>query len=241
MQVDERPTAKTGARDKGRGLLIGIAAAAVILIGGLIVINTGEDDVATPAPNATQLTGDFHPIAPGAYFVDTDVIASTTLRGTFVIETNEWDGFQNGFVDIGDEIEASLLVLEVDRVWEAPCDGGAPSAAATSAKGLADQFAAMPGVNTVEGLTPVSAFGRDGYHLVLEVPESCNVVEPSIWSGAAFLFDIRTYGKGDLVEYWFLDVEGTPVMVEATQWYSRLSEEEMAELRAVLDTLVITP
>jgi hypothetical protein len=46
---------------------------------------------------------------------------------------------------------------------------------------------------------------------------------------------------GDIAEYWFLDVEGTPVMVEATQWSSLPTEEEVAELRAVVDTLVITP
>ena len=46
--------------------------------------------------------------------------------------------------------------------------------------------------------------------------------------------------EGHVVEYWFLDVEDTPVMVEAS-WVPRPSEEEVAELQAVLDTLVITP
>ena len=46
--------------------------------------------------------------------------------------------------------------------------------------------------------------------------------------------------EGQLVEYWFLDVEGTPVMIEASR-FPDSSEEEVAELEAVLDTLVITP
>ena len=36
--------------------------------------------------------------------------------------------------------------------------------------------------------------------------------------------------EGQVVEYWFLDVEDTPVMVEAT-WVPSSSEEEVAELQ----------
>jgi hypothetical protein len=43
-----------------------------------------------------------------------------------------------------------------------------------------------------------------------------------------------------MLEYWFLDVEGAPVMIEAT-WFPSSPEEDLAELRGVLDTLVITP
>ena len=113
--------------------------------------------------------------------------------------------------------------------------------AGTSAKALADQFAAMSGVITREALTPVSAFGHDGYHLVFEVPGDCPDDRPGGWSSPAFFVTDRTYGDGNIVEYWFLDVEGNPVMVEATQWSSPPNEEAEAELRAVLDTLVITP
>jgi hypothetical protein len=134
-----------------------------------------------------------------------------------------------------------MMVLEVEHVSKAHCDGGALAPAGTSAKALADQFAAMSGVITREALTPVSAFGRDGYHLVLEVPGNCPNDRPGGWSSPAFFHTDRTYGDGNSVEYWFLDMEGTPVMVEATQWSSDPTEEEVAELRAVLDTLVITP
>jgi hypothetical protein len=47
------------------------------------------------------------------------------------------------------------------------------------------------------------------------------------------------------VEYWFLDVEGTTVMVEATRPPETTDEEAATELNTdldtVLDTLVITP
>ena len=246
MQIDDRPGTEVPAdRNRERGPLVGIAAAAVILIVGLVFFLTRDNaQVAEPAPNATGVIGEeAHPIAPGAYFTDTDGDEGTTTRGTFVIEGNEWEGFQGGVLEVneGGDIDVSMLVLQVDRVWEAPCDGGASAPAGTSTKALADQFAAMPGFTTREGLTPVSAFGRDGYHLVLEVRVNCAGNDPNVWSSPAFFATDRSYGVGDIVEYWFLDVEGTPVMVEATQWSSLSTEEEVAELRAVLDTLVITP
>lgn len=245
MQTDSRQTTEERGHSRWSGAIIGIAVAAAILIGGAIFLLTKDDTpVAEPAPNATRLIGeDLHPIAPGAYFADTDGDEGTTTRGTFVIEGNEWAGFNGGVLDDneGGDIAVSMLVLQVDRVWEAPCDGGASAPAGTSAKALADQFAAMPGFTTREGLTPVSAFGRDGYHLVLEVRVNCAGNDPNVWSSPAFFATDRSYGLGDIVEYWFLDVEGTPVMVEATQWSSVSTEEEVAGLRAVLDTLVITP
>ena len=44
-----------------------------------------------------------------------------------------------------------------------------------------------------------------------------------------------------MVEYWFLDVEGTPVMIEASWAPGSSPEEDVTELQDVLDTLVITP
>jgi hypothetical protein len=244
MQTDNRQTTDQPGQNRWSGPIIGIAVAAAILIASAIFFLTNDDPpVATPAPNATRLSGeDVHTIAPGAYFADTDGDQGTTTRGTFVIE-NEWGGFQGGVLknNEGGDIAVSMLVLQVDRVWEAPCNGGASAPAGTSAKALADQFAAMPGLTTLEGLAPVSALGRDGYHLVLEVPANCAGSDPNVWSSPAFFATDRSYGVGDIAEYWFLDVEGTPVMVEATQWSSLPTEEEVAELRAVVDTLVITP
>lgn len=251
MQVDDRQMAQEHRSNRWRGPLIGIAAAAVVLIVGVVYIYTNRDPVAAPAPNATELPGEFQPIAPGAYFVDTDGNEETATRGTFVIEGSGW--WQSlgagalreapaGSVDSG--LYVALMVVEVDQVWEAPCEGGASAPAGTTAKALGDQFAAMPEFITREGLAPVSAFGRDGYHLVLEVPGGCTDGESAnVWTGG--VWGERNYqAEGQIVEYWFLDVEGTTVMVEATR-PPESSEEIVTELSAALDTLletlVITP
>jgi hypothetical protein len=43
-----------------------------------------------------------------------------------------------------------------------------------------------------------------------------------------------------MLEFWFLDVDGTPILVEASSFRTS-SEEDLAALQSVLDTLVITP
>jgi hypothetical protein len=239
MQVDDRPVAEDRGKGRWRGPLIGIAAAAVVLIAGVIYISTDQDPVAAPAPNATEVPGDFQPIAPGAYFVDTDGNEETTTRGTFVIEGSGWLGFGAGVLKDpeDDDIYINLLVLEVDRVWEAPCDGGATLAAGTTTAELADQFATN-GFSVREAVAPVNAFGHNGHHVILEVPAGCAGSAFNVWGGPTWE---RYYqAEGQIVEYWFLDVEGTTVMVEAS-WFPESSEEDVAEQRALLDTLVVTP
>jgi hypothetical protein len=55
------------------------------------------------------------------------------------------------------------------------------------------------------------------------------------------VWDERYYQTPEqTIELWFLDVEGTPVLVEATRSASS-AEADIAELEVVLDTLVITP
>ena len=243
MQTDDRVMVDGGSENRWRGPLVGIAAAAVILIGAAIFfLSNDEPPVATPAPNATELPGEFEPIDPGAYYGDTDGDVATTIRGTFVIEGSGWQSLGVGAwrqrVDNGPYI--AFFVTEIDQVWESACGPvGAVQAAATTAEGLADQLAAT-GLTITEAPAPVSAFGHEGHHLAAEVPAGCHSNENlSIWSSPAW--GGRYYQtEGQPVEYWVLDVEGTPVFVEAS-WFPESSDEDVAELRAVLDTLVITP
>jgi hypothetical protein len=243
MQIDDKPGTEVQAdRNRRRGPLVGIAAAAVILIAGLVFFLTrNETPVAEPAPNATQLTPDmeFEPIAPGAYFVDTDGDEATTPRGTFVIEGSGWAAFHPGAFYSVTQDDVGLMVAEVDKVGAPACGAGPElQPAGTSAEGLANQFAAA-GFIVQEAVASVSAFGHSGYHLVVEVPPGCDGDPNWAWEGPTFG---RYYHQspGQMVEYWFLDVEGTPVMVEAS-WMAKFEEEDVAPLRAAIDTLVITP
>jgi hypothetical protein len=241
MQTDDRQVVEARKGNRWSGPLIGVAVAAVILVGGAIFIATNQDQVATPAPNATELTleMEFQPIEPGAYFADTDLDESTSTRGTFVIESNGWQGTAAGALKqpVDDGPYISLLIAEVDQVWASACDAGStPQAAATTAEGLANQFVAAG--FTTGALTPVNAFGHEGYHLATGIRASCISDDFTVWEGPNR--DYRSYGGEETLEYWFLDVEDTPVLVEAS-WIPQSPDEDVAELRAMLDTLVITP
>jgi hypothetical protein len=243
MQIDERPGTEVPAdRNRRLGPLVGIAAAAVILIAGLVLFLTRDDTpVAEPAPNATQIpVEDFDaPLAPGAWFVDTDGNEASTVRGTFVIEGSGWTSVQSGArKTFGDDFVA-LLVVEVDQVWSSICESPVPVAAGTTAAELANQFASN-GLTVREALAPVNAFGHNGYHLLVEVPVGCGDAEFPTWTGPVIDFE-RYYGPTEMVEYWFLDVEGTPVMIEASWLPGSSPEEDVTELQDLLDTLVITP
>ena len=143
---------------------------------------------------------------------------------------------------IADRSYVALLVVEVDEVWSPACrepyrSGGRRVDGSGSGQPVRGQLDSRSG----RPLAPVSAFGHEGHHLVVEVPEELRRRRRT-WPGQARVLDGRYYqDNGKVVEYWFLDVEGTPVMVEANWFPGSSPEEDVAELQAVLDTLVITP
>jgi hypothetical protein len=241
MQTDSREATEQRGQSRWRGPLVGIAAAVAILIAGSIFLLTNDEPpVAEPAPNATPITPTFEDsvLAPGAYFVDTDGNEASTPRGTFVIEGSRWNNVPSGVKKDSAETFVALMVVEVDEVWSSACEPTASVAAGTTAADLANQFANV-GLTVREALAPVSAFGQNGYHLVGEVPAGCGGESRPAWSGP--VFDHRWYDPADVVEYWFLDVEGTVVMIEASWVPGSSPEEDIAELDAIVDTLVITP
>jgi hypothetical protein len=240
MQTDDRVVTENGGPSRGRGALIGIAAAVVVLIGGgIFLLTNDEPPVATPAPNAVPTLGmEFESIDPGAYFADADADPATSLGGTFVIEGVGWEGMNPGAVKFAENGDVSLMVAEVDNVWSPVCDGGPSGPAGKTAEDLANQFAAL-GYTVKEAVSPVTAFGQSGYHLAIEVPAGCTGTSLPVWWSPNW--EHRYYeGVGQVVEYWFLDVDGAPVMVEASS-FAESSEADVAELQAILDTLVITP
>ena len=164
MQTDNRQATDQPGQRRWSGPLIGIAVATAILIGGAIFLLSNDDPpVATPAPNATQLTSQMagQSIPSGAYFVDIDGDPATTPRGTFVIEGNNWEAGKIGARYSGTD-GVQLMVAEVDYVGAPACgDSTALLPAGSSAEDVANQFASA-GFTVQEAVTPVSAFGQNG-------------------------------------------------------------------------------
>lgn len=255
-KTQQPPTTGQPSRFKGPGWAL--AAFVVILaVGGLYFAFSGDDGqvvdqttvptpttVLTPAPNPTRLPEagqePIGPLDPGAYFVDADTDPSTTAGGTFLIEGPGWMGSTEGVYRQNlNEIWLHVHQLDGQYATAPTCErtGAANMPAGSTAADLADRFAAS-GFTVREAPASVSAFGHDGYHVVIEVPEGCDSAVG--WQWNIFL------QPGNVMEAWIFDIDGHIVIVEA-MWLAESPgitespEEDLAELRAVIDTLVLTP
>jgi hypothetical protein len=256
MQTDDRPSVDSG-KTRGRGPIVAIAAAVAVLAGGVIFYLATRDDtpVATPAPNATELNqlAEYEPIDAGAYYTDADGDGPSTARGTFVI-VEGWSSLIAGAMKDSTEGASyvSLLIGEVDELASPGCHTTEWVAAGPSAEAVAGQLATATGLTISDAVTPVTAFGQEGYHLMAEVPEEGHVAPEGFpgcegdgefdgwttanWGNRYYQF------PGQRLEFWVLDVEGAggPILVEATIGPESVEADE-EELQAAIDTLVITP
>ena len=188
--------------------------------------------VLTPASDPTRLPErGQEPIGaldPGVYFLNADGDPSATTRATFVIEGPGWMGSSEG----ASKGALSLHLHQPDEPSTPRCNATVDNSmtAESTAADLADGFAAS-GFTIREAPGPVSAFGHDGYHVVVEVPQECDCALG--WQWNIFL------RPGDVMEAWIFDIDGHIVLVEA-MWRSE-SPGIPAELEAVIDTLVLTP
>lgn len=185
-------------------------------------------------------------LQPGMYFVDHDGSPTTTLRAEFTLADPGWAAFRGVYKDgppnAGTYV--ALKFLAVTRVASAACDSTVFVPVEDTAEDLASALGGIQDFVVQEAPTPVSAYGYDGYHLVLEVPDlgddqgflGCDDGYFDGYEGPAIG---RYYqGPGQVVEFWVLDVEGTPLVIEAT-WFPDSPAEDVASLRAILDTVVI--
>ncbi len=253
-----QPSPTTSQPNRYRGPAWALAAFVVTLtLGGLYFAFSGDDGqvvgqtavptpttVLTPAPDRIRLPElGQEPIKldPGVYFVDVDGDPSTTAGGTLVIESPGWIGSEAGIQrQNGVGLHVHQVEQRLDAAYPPGCDWGGgptPMVARWTAADLADGFAAG-GFIVREAPALVSAFGHDGYHVVVEVPEGCS----DALGGQYNIF----LSPGDVVEAWLFDMDGHIVMVEAfwradSPGITESSEEDLAELRAVIDSLVLTP
>ena len=189
-------------------------------------------------------------LQPGTYYVDPDGDTDTTLRGEFTVTDDGWGPFvgtnKQGPTDSAGYV--AMKVLAVTQVASAGCDGTVWEPVGASAEDLAVALGGIDDFITQVAPAPVHAYGYDGYHLVLEVPDLGNEVWQEFVECDDGYFDgyegptlSRFYqGPNQVVEFWAIDVEGTTLLVEAT-WFPHSPAEDVTALRAILDSLVIRP
>lgn len=195
------------------------------------------------------------PLEPGDYWIDHDRDPATSLRVDFTIADPGWEPIIGAFKEVGEDNYVAVLVAAVTKVASAACADTEWLPAGATAEEIATGLADIDGFVTREPLTEVTAFGYDGYHLILEIPEGdyyqpgqgftgCD--DPTTPGGSTFdgwegpTFSRYYQRPGQIVELWVLDVEGSPLMIESNQFLDS-PEEDIAQLLAVLDSIVVTP
>lgn len=232
-----------------------LAAFVVVLaVGGLYFAFGGDDgEVANPAtvptpttvptsaPSPTLLSeeDEGRHLEPGVYFADADEDPSTTAGATFRVDGPGWVGDSQGLLRSNLGVLLHIHQVPEPIAWPSCAlisnSSDVPLAPVPTAAGLADAFATS-GFTVLRAPAPVSAFGLDGHHVVVEVPEACDGGSYLIGNGSAKFVD-----AGDVLEAWLFDMDGHVVMVESLKQGRGQTEEDLAALKAAIDTLVLTP
>jgi hypothetical protein len=199
---------------------------------------------------ATAVTPFMSKLEPGTYSVDPDGRPDTIMTVEFTVTEPGWSPFRGPFkpgpANALDYVAVKFVTIT--DVASPACNSTAWVPAGNTAEDQASGLAEIGDFVIQSAPTAVTAYGYDGYHLVLEVPDLG--YEP----GHGFLgcddgyFDgyegptISRYYQGphQVVEFWALDVEGAPLLIEAT-WFPESPAEDVAQLQAILDSVLIRP
>ena len=219
---------------------IGLAAAAVLLVGGGVygVTQLGDDeaeknpDVAgepsQPAEAAAPLAWvnvDDTMAEPGTYrtYVGT-TDAGDVIEADLTIDGTNWGASNYPVAAVGEDF-AGIGVYRPDAVaGGCRMDAGAKPPAAGQQQ-LAAQLAAMPGATVVERPTRTEAFGHSAIHGTVRVDAFCDgstkgaayqVAEGGNGGRGISYFDGNPDGGSGIVifDFWVVDVDGTNVVVD---------------------------
>ncbi len=249
----------------------GRALASVVLALSLGACTSGSDTTGAAATSPVTTTTDLTPtildilagteepftdLQPGMYAIDPDLDPATPLRVTYDVPTEGWQSWigaakpsDTGWVEVSITTVSNVVTDGCrDHSWAHPPVGPSVEDLATSLVDLAPYRVTAP--------EDVSVYGYGGIHLELTVPKDqpfsdngkfvgCDEGKLKSWvaaidageQGDAF------YGYTDpsfTEEIWILDVEGTRLMIEAGRSPGS-PPEDLAELRAILDSIRIEP
>lgn len=238
-------------------------ALAVMLAAGACSSGPGAADAPAPssvAPSDTDTAPavldmwDREPLSeiePGTYFIDADLDPSTSLRVVFDIPAEGWSSWL-GAAKFGPD--DGHVAVSMTTVVNLVTDGCRDHLAADPPVGptvddLATALSELEPFEVTTAPEDVTIYGYSGKHLELTVPDvafdRCDAGDLRSWiapidaaeEGDAFY---GYTGPGYREEFWILDVEGTRLMI-ATERSPGSPSEDLAELRAILDSIRIEP
>jgi hypothetical protein len=215
----------------------------------------------TPATQGIQNIWDLPklaPIEPGTYFMDPDLDLSTPLRVVYEVPAEGWSQWV-GAVKTGDEGHVAVTITTVVNLVRHGCDdhSRADPPVGPTVDDLATALANLAPFRVTSAPKDVTLYGYNGRYLELIVPNlpvegsgghrrftGCIGGKLMSWVAP---FDTEPgdafYGytdSGYTEEFWILDVEGTRLVIAAER-SAGSPQKDLAELRAILDSIRIEP
>lgn len=233
----------SGGKDRVRrrnATRIGLAAAAVLIVGGgaygISQIGDGDSDAhvtdvpPSPTPPASPqswVDTDQGPVEAGTYRIPVGPDAEgKSIDADFSLSGSNWVASNLPVAYSGAQF-AGIGAYQVEAVGGGCKMEEGLKPAATRPQQLVQQLATMPQSQVVQQPAPTTAFGRSATHLRVRVEAACS---PSPSSQAAYLVaetkagatravsyfdDASKVGSGPVViDFWVLDMNGAAVVVD---------------------------
>jgi hypothetical protein len=246
-----------------------LALALVVALAGCAP-TPGTTDTAASPPTATSEPSptptiqdimelpDFAPLDPGTYFIDPDADPSTPLRVVYEIPVEGWSMWTRAAKFAG-EGHVAVSITTVTNLVRHGCrdHSWADPPVGPSVDDLAAALADLAPFRVTSPTEDASIYGYRGTYLELTVPNLpvegegddrrfTGCIDGNLKSWVA-PFDTEpgdaSYGytgPGYAEEFWILDVEGTRLMIAAERSPGS-PPEDVAEMRAILDSIRIEP
>ena len=211
---------------------------------------TASEPSATPTVQDVMELEKFAPLEPGTYFIDPDSDPSTNLLVVYEVPEG-WSQWFGAIKFAGDGHVAINITTVVNLVRHGCRDHSwADPPVGPSVDDLAVALADLAPFRVTSAPKNVTMDGYRGKHLELTAPDlhdfsRCVDGNLSSWvapidvaegEGGAF----HGYNAEPVEEFWILDVDGTRLVIETT--YSPATHpEDVAEMRAILDSIRIEP
>jgi hypothetical protein len=196
------------------------------------------------------------PLEPGTYYIEPKKIP---LRVLYTVPADGWQGWigagkPDQRQNRGYRHVAVSIVNVTNVVVDGCTDHGAPNPPiGPTVDDLATALAALPPFLVTKPPRDVDIYGYHGKYLQIAVPDmplevvgdesyfpDCSERELNSWIGEP-LYAFWGYTEpGQQEEFWILDVEGRRLVIEAN-WSPGSPKEDIAEMRAILDSIKIEP
>jgi hypothetical protein len=203
----------------------------------------------------------FVPLEATTYYIDPDDDPSTSLRVLYTIPTDGWlqwiGTVKYEHLPDAEGHFVGVSIAAVTNVMVDACNDHRPTdpPIGPTVSDLAAALSELAPFIVTEPTTEVNIYGYSGRHLELTVPDDipfevhadggyftdCVSGELQSWLAPVLTYVFWGYaGPGQIEEFWILDVGGSRLMIQAT-WFPDSSPEDIAEMRAILDSIRIEP